>query len=295
MARFEEFLNTRAQERVRAADREGCQLRVQVEFEVVPASVAVHLETAESVDGHLAEKVRDVLEVLARRRTGKSELADGFETSLSGVDCGSVVAELRSVAKPRIHDMDTSRASVELARDRQVVVFTHDASFALDVRNEATRSDVAFQGRCVQRVAGGCRHMFERACLESQGRQSPPEGSRGAPRTFREETRNWDEDGYDKEVADFAGKLSEPWERLVRLDIANELVDPVELEVRPAKLRLLAKVTETDVEEFRQSYGRCSRWARRHDKDPGLNRVAPSVEKLRAEPEAAQERESGSI
>lgn len=454
MARFEEFLNTRTQERVRAAEQEGRQLRANVvEFEVVPASVAVHLETAESVDGHLAEKVREVFEAFERRSTGMSELTDGFETTLPGADSNSVVVELRSVANrlaARIHDMDTSRASVELgrvrtrrqeiegrravarqrqqvvdevarlaelsnidralaetdtspisakvtklskayatstiretfanqvrslgvervrlqdrgarkgkvkqkpafdgavqrtdvhrvlsegeqtalglagfftevvldesrspvvlddpmtsldherrarvaarivelARDRQVVVFTHDASFALDVRNEATRADVTFQERSVQRVAGGagkCSNEHPWRAKDAKARLTALDARLGR---FARESGNWDEDSYDEEVADFAGKLSETWERLVRLDIANELVDPVEMEVRPAKLRLLAKVTEVDVEEFRQSYGRCSRWARRHDKDPELNHVAPSVEELRAELQTAQE------
>lgn len=144
---------------------------------------------------------------------------------------------------------------VELARDRQVVVFTHDASFALDVRKEAASADVAVQERFVQREAGGAGTCSNEHPWQAKDTKARLQGLEAHLARLERESGEGDEDGYDKQVIDFAGKLSEAWERLIRLDIANELVDPVQMEVRPAKFLLLAKVTEADVEEFQQPTG----------------------------------------
>lgn len=93
----------------------------------------------------------------------------------------------------------------------------------------------------------------------------------------------WDSDTHEKEVADWAGRLSETWERTVNLELIGKVVDRTTLEVRPKIFRILTKITEEDDKEFQESYARCSRWARRHDKSPELNYVAPTVDEMAAE------------
>ncbi len=93
----------------------------------------------------------------------------------------------------------------------------------------------------------------------------------------------WDSDTHEKEVADWAGRLSETWERTVNLELIGKVVDRTTLEVRPKMFRILTKITEEDDKEFQESYARCSRWARRHDKSPELNYVAPTVDEMAAE------------
>lgn len=47
--------------------------------------------------------------------------------------------------------------------------------------------------------------------------------------------------------------------------------------------RLFSRITEQDDRDFQASYGRCSRWARRHDKSVALNYVAPTVDEMEGE------------
>jgi hypothetical protein len=47
--------------------------------------------------------------------------------------------------------------------------------------------------------------------------------------------------------------------------------------------RLLSKISDTDNGEFQSSYGRCSQWARRHDKSLAVNHISPSIEDLQSE------------
>ena len=54
-------------------------------------------------------------------------------------------------------------------------------------------------------------------------------------------------------------------------------------EVRPKMFKMLARITENDDREFQQSYSHCSAWARRHDKSPAVNYVAPEPHELEQE------------
>jgi hypothetical protein len=100
---------------------------------------------------------------------------------------------------------------------------------------------------------------------------------------IKRERAGWDQDTYEKECSDWAGKLSETWERLINLEIVNAVVDRGTSEVQPKMFKLLVRITDEDNREFQQSYARCSGWLRRHDKDPSANYVAPEPEDLEQE------------
>lgn len=55
------------------------------------------------------------------------------------------------------------------------------------------------------------------------------------------------------------------------------------MEVRPRLFRLFAAITADDDKELQESYGRCSQWARRHDKSPETNYTAPTAAELEVE------------
>jgi hypothetical protein len=84
-------------------------------------------------------------------------------------------------------------------------------------------------------------------------------------------------------VADWAGKLSETWERMISVEIVNQVFDHGTSEVRPRMFRLFARITDDDDREFQESYGRCSQWARRHDKSPAANYVPPDPNDMERE------------
>ena len=100
---------------------------------------------------------------------------------------------------------------------------------------------------------------------------------------IRRERDNWDQEQYEHHCAEWGGKLSETWERAVNLEIVNEVVDRGTLQVKPKMFRVFAAITEQDNDDFQAGYSRCSEWARRHDKDPSINYVAPEPDELEAE------------
>ena len=100
---------------------------------------------------------------------------------------------------------------------------------------------------------------------------------------IKRERAQWDAETYEKETADWAGSLSETWERMIHLEIVNQVVDRSTSEVRPKMFRMLARITEADDHEFQESYGRCSLWARRHDKCPEASYVPPEPAEMETE------------
>ncbi|RNI23777.1 AAA family ATPase [Flexivirga caeni] len=174
---------------------------------------------------------------------------------------------------------------VELAHDRQVIVFTHDATFSADINRFAGEENTAVTTRSVQRSRGdqrpgACREDHPWAVKDAQARlgelkQDLVRIKKAAP--------DWDDEVYDREVSMWAGQLSETWERFVSQNIADALVNRGNLEIQVTMMKVVAQITPEDNKQFQESYKRCSRWARRHDKDTALNYVPPPVEELEKE------------
>ncbi|GAB3434978.1 hypothetical protein GCM10027569_86540 [Flindersiella endophytica] len=55
---------------------------------------------------------------------------------------------------------------------------------------------------------------------------------------------------------------------------------PRRSELRLKQLRTLSRFTPDDDREYQTGYGRCSTWARRHDKDPEFNYVPRDVREM---------------
>jgi AAA domain len=172
----------------------------------------------------------------------------------------------------------------EFAAERQVIVFTHDLEFVVALSAAAGPKDVPFTERSIRRRGDRTPGVSV---------DSHPWKAKDVNRRLEELTRllaeikrertDWDADRYEEECAAWAGKLSETWERILHLDIAQTIYDPATSQVQPRMLRVIARVTEDDNREFQESYARISEWAQRHDKSPSRNYVAPEPEALAAE------------
>jgi hypothetical protein len=93
----------------------------------------------------------------------------------------------------------------------------------------------------------------------------------------------WAQGTYEQKCAEWAGKLSETWERILHLEIAQPVFDLNTSEVHPKMFKVIARVTDEDDRQFQASYARASEWARRHDKSPSRNYVPPEPAELERE------------
>ncbi|HEX7680767.1 MAG TPA: AAA family ATPase, partial [Thermoanaerobaculia bacterium] len=179
-----------------------------------------------------------------------------------------------------------ARRLAELSEFRQVIVFTHDASFVVDLKNEATAHQISFADRTVSRSRSGERkpgacgpeHPWKAKNVRERLGELRVELAR-----ITAEQSMWNEREYENKVALWAGDLSETWERIFSQEIVGQILDAGSLEIRIMKVRILASFSEDDYREFDASYSRVSRWAKRHDKSVVINYVAPQVGDLEKE------------
>lgn len=170
-----------------------------------------------------------------------------------------------------------------LAEARQVILFTHDVAFVADLKREAAARGVAVAERSVmrsranERKPGACttKHPWKAKDVPARLDELRQELSR-----LRRESSAWEEKQYEEAVAVWAGNLSETWERIFSQEIVGPILAEGGLEVRPQMVRVLARFSDDDRREFEGSYGRASQWAKRHDKSPAVNYVAPDIDKL---------------
>lgn len=184
------------------------------------------------------------------------------------------------------HQRRTSVAQniVDLAEDRQVIVFTHDVVFLSEIVKRADFCGVPICDRSVERDAqhrpGRIINDFPwKAKRVTQRIQELKTLLAGIKRDRSELSRS----DYENRTSDWAGKLSETWERLIRSEIIYRVVDRSTTEVRPMMVRILAKITDADYNEFLAGYSAASTWARRHDKSEEVSYVAPEPDQMESE------------
>lgn len=178
----------------------------------------------------------------------------------------------------------TAKRIAELAKDRQVIVFTHDLMFLGELVKAAVEQKVVLTERSIERNGDGTPGTvidgYPWKARDAQERlgdlQSRLDQLKKAKPTLSAEE-------YELRSSDWAGRLSETWERLVRSEVVNQVVDRGTTEVRPKMFRMLARITKEDDEDFQTGYGEVSKWARRHDKSEEVSYTAPTTDELQAE------------
>ena len=202
-----------------------------------------------------------------------------FDSSNSAIVLDDPISSLDHINRGRV-----AKRLAKFARDRQVVVFTHDASFVIDLSRAADELGVRLAPRSVERRGDE---------ISGISSESHPWKVRDVGSRFNELKQSlvrinnnsavWSSDKTEAEISEWAGKLSETWERIIRLEVVGRVVDQSDMEVRPSMFRILACISDQDNQQFQSSYRRVSAWARRHDKAPQRDFVAPASDELAAE------------
>ena len=183
-----------------------------------------------------------------------------------------------------VHRALAAERLAEFAADRQVIVFTHDIAFVAELHQAATQAETPFIERSVELRGDGtpgiCRdsHPWKAKSVTTRFDELERDLAR-----FRKTLEGSSQEERIRETADWAGKLSETWERIIRAAITSPLFDPGTQHVAPKRFRLLVSISPEDNRVFQESYSRISRWVRRHDKSLEVNSVPPRIEELEDE------------
>ncbi len=173
---------------------------------------------------------------------------------------------------------------VELAQDRQVIVFTHDLIFLAELVKRAGYSGVKVFEQTIQRNGakqpGLITSKFPWKAKDVKKRIGDLNNDLT---TIKKQRAGLSGDEYERLTSEWAGRLSETWERLIRSEVIYRVVDRSTTEVKPKLVRILAQITEDDYQKFDASYSVVSTWASRHDKSEEVSYVAPEPEDMECE------------
>lgn len=201
-----------------------------------------------------------------------------FDETKSAVVLDDPVSSLDAGRRSRV----ASRL-VELARSRQVIVFTHEATFVNALNKAARDRGVDVTERAILRQGDrpgltSDKHPWSVKDIPARINELEAELAR-----MKRERNDLDSDEYTKRAQEWGGRLSQAWERAVNMDVVNELVDRGTNEVRPRMFKMLVGVTEQDNNDYQSGYAKASEWAPRHDQAPETNFIAPEPDELEAE------------
>ena len=200
----------------------------------------------------------------------ESKSAVIFDDPMSSLD-----HQRRSSAAARI---------AELAQDRQVIIFTHDLVFLAELVKRARYLSVEVHQQTIQRNGskqpGQITDKFPWKANDTDARINILKAELDKIAATRDSMSG---DEYEDKTAGWAGRLSETWERTIRSDVIYRVVDRSTTEVKPMLVRIFARISGNDYEEFEKGYSYTSTWARRHDKSEEVSYVAPEPDEMEHE------------
>lgn len=202
-----------------------------------------------------------------------------FDASKSALIFDDPVSSLDHMKRESV-----ARRIVELARERQVVVFTHDIAFTMLLRKAAEESNVPFGTRSIEkRRKKGPGYTTLVHPWTARDANQRVETLRQEVMALLRTEEGMSEEDYQRETEKIAVHMSQTWERIISQVVAEPLVDYKSLEVRVGKLRVIGRITNEDVKTYDDSYHRISGWASRHDPHPELNYSPPTIKQLNDE------------
>ena len=201
-----------------------------------------------------------------------------FDSSKSAVVLDDPITSLDHARRAKV----AARLAI-ISRDRQVVAFTHDLTFLGDLLKAAENKGVKVFEQSIMRQANKPGYISDSYPWKAKQTPARLQDLEERLAQMKKEQADLPPEQFEEKVKLWAGDLSETWERMVRAEIVNKVVDRATQEVRPKMIKLLAKITQADDDDYQEGYSEVSKWAPRHDKSEETNFVVPSIGDMKNE------------
>jgi len=165
----------------------------------------------------------------------------------------------------------------EEAKKRQVIIFTHDIAFLLELENCAVKTEVPFMSQTLHRLE--CVGK----CIEGLPWHAMDVGKRLD--YLRRELANFrdlcdtNRPEYNKKAADLYGLLRESWEAFIEHNLLFKTILRHGSEVQTQRLRYVS-VEDNDYKIIYLAMADCSTWMIGHDKSKALNVDRPNPQTI---------------
>ncbi|MCV0384758.1 MAG: hypothetical protein K5799_15155, partial [Erythrobacter sp.] len=175
-----------------------------------------------------------------------------------------------------------ARRFVRIARDRQVIVFTHDIVFLHELSHEAVVQGVQLAARQLSREgdhAGisedGLPWHAQRITERLTALTDDLPNLRVLHNNVRPE--------YEIEARRLYGRLRQAWERAVEEVLLNEAITRFSPAIQTQRLRRVVDVTEEDLTAVDAGMTKCSAWLEGHDQPATANEALPDPDEIDAD------------
>ena len=176
-----------------------------------------------------------------------------------------------------------ARRLVEEAKTRQVIVFTHDVVFLLQLKEIAKDEDVDQRDQHVRnlpRGAGVCADELPWVALKVKKRVSH---LRKLFQDAEKVHRDGHQDAYERDAIEIYGFLREAWERALEEVLLGGVVERFRSTVQTRQVALLEDITRDDCKAVESAMKKCSRWLRGHDEAPAARAPVPDPPELKTD------------
>jgi hypothetical protein len=163
----------------------------------------------------------------------------------------------------------------ECAKDRQVIVFTHDLVFLHMLKAAAGERGVAVTDREVRRAgttAGYCRNSAPAKAMVVKALLGELKTHHQACVT---QHRAGELDAYERDLTQGYGLLREAWERAVEELLFNQSVMRFDHRVQTQRLKKVADICQDDLDTIDAGMTVCSKWLPGHAQATAINEPLP--------------------
>ena len=178
---------------------------------------------------------------------------------------------------------------VEEAKNRQVMVFTHDVVFLLQLRQYAKQQNVDMLDQHVKQVhsigAGICEQEVPWIAMSVKKRIGVLRKNWQAADTL---FRAGHQEAYEKETVLIYGLLRESWERGLEEILLNGVVERFRVGVQTQQIEVIADITPEDCQALKAGMTKCSKWLPGHDQAAAAPQDKPEPDELKQDIEALE-------
>jgi hypothetical protein len=173
-----------------------------------------------------------------------------------------------------------ARRLVIEAKERQVIVFTHDIIFLRLLLDEAAKQEVTCAKQYVRRegqagISSADLPWFAMGIKDRIG--ALHKQYQVAEKLFR--TKGVE--AYEREAREIYGFLREAWEQAIGETLLNDVVQRYRHSIETRRVRYLHDITEADCRAVDEGMTECSRWIRGHDQPAADAAPVPKLAELK--------------
>ncbi len=176
-----------------------------------------------------------------------------------------------------------ARRLVEAAKQRQVIVFTHDVVFLIFLKQIAEEQQVEQLDQHVRQLRTGAGVTVEELPWVAMSIKGKIGYLKKELQSAEKLHRDGEQDAYEKDAQCLYGLLREGWERALEEVLLCKIVERYRPSVQTQPIAKIADVTDEDCRQLEAGVTKCSRWLPGHDQAAAARAPIPDPAELKAD------------